>query len=348
MTARRAGRRLVVFLAALVLHVSGATRVSGQTAWTPVRGEAALSVAFQQISFNGHFWGDGSKHEGDLPSSALVANVQFEYGFTDKLAFTARLPYIASKFHPTGDPAEVEFLQFVADVQRSTPGAEAFRSLDTGAYYATFQDFGLTLRYNALSKGLVVTPAIGVTIPSHNYRTVGEAAPGQNRLALHPGVNVGRLLDPFLPQAYIHARYTYSFVQRLLDVSLNRSNAEFEGGYAVTPLVGVRALAAWGHSHGGLQYEETLADPFLFLDHDRLLGSKYWHVGAGTTVALTDSIDLDVAVLRFLSGADTHYGWGVTVGTAWRFQPSVPASPAARSPLPVRAVRRSPRPTPWR
>lgn len=321
-----------MFLAAVLL--AGTSDLAAQTAWTPVQREASLSLVFQHINFNGHFWGDGSKHDSDLPSQAQLGIIAFDYGLTDKLALTARLPYIASKFTPTNDPAEIEFLQFVEEVRRNTPGTEAYRSLDTGSYYATFQDFGFTLRYNAFSRGLVITPAVGVTIPSHDYRTVGEAAPGQNRLALQTGVNVGRLLDPFLPAAYVHARYTYSFVQSLHNLSLDRSNAELEVGYAVNHLVGVRALAAWGRTHGGLSYEQTLerlpTEPYPFLDHDRLLASRYWHVGGGATIALTDSLDFDTAVVTFLSGADTHYGWGATFGATWRFVPSLPPNPAKR------------------
>ena len=136
------------------------------------------------------------------------------------------------------------------EYRRTHPEAR-LTSLDTGNYYATFQDFGFTFRYNLLDRGLTVTPVIGATIPSHHYRTIGEAAPGQDRLALHTGVNVGRLLDPLLPNAYIHGRYIYSFVQRFRGIPLDRSSAEFEVGYAITPTVTVRALANWMRTHGG-------------------------------------------------------------------------------------------------
>ena len=327
LTALRDGRPAVVS-AAVVFLLAGVSPLSGQSAWTPVKNEANVSIVFQQIDFNGHFWSDGSKHENDVASRAFLGIVEFDYGLTDKLAFTARLPYVASQFTGHDDPATVEFLQFYEDVRQSTQVGEAFRSLDTGSFYSTFQDFGLTLRYNARTRGVVLTPLIGVTIPSHDYRTVGEAAPGPNRLALQAGVNAGRFLEPLLPAAYVHARYTYSLVQRLHGVRIDHSNAEFELGYAVNHLVSVRGLGAWGHLHGGLTYEGTLEDPFLFLDHDRLLSSKYWHVGGGATVALTDSLDLDAAVVSFVSGADTHYGVGVTVGATWRFSPPVAASPA--------------------
>ena len=139
---------------------------------------------------------------------------------------------------------------------------EELMTLDTGGYYATAQDFGFMLRYSLLEKGLAVTPFVAATIPSHDYRTVGEAAPGQNRRALHIGMNVGRLLDPLLPRAYVHARYTYSFVQPIYGMSLDRSNAEFEVGYAVAPTLSVRALGAWQQTHGGLGWGEAYGAGF--------------------------------------------------------------------------------------
>jgi hypothetical protein len=334
------GRPPVVVLAAVIFVLAGATPAIGQSAWTPVNHELSLSFVFQQINFNGHFWSDGSKHENDVASRAFLGIVQADYGLTDKLAFTARLPYVASQFTGADDPATVEFLQYFDEVRRNTAGGEAFHSLDTGDFYSTFQDLGITLRYNARSSGLVVTPVIGVTIPSHDYRTVGEAAPGSNRVSLQMGVNAGRLLEPLLPAGYVHGRYTYSLVQRLLGVRIDHSNAEFELGYALNHLFSVRGLAAWGQVHGGLPYEETLADAPLFLEHDRLLRSNYWHVGGGATFALTDALDLDAALVSFVSGTDTHYGIGVTIGAAWRFAPSVSAS-AAKSVASPSAPRRA-------
>ena len=185
-----------------------------------------------------------------------------------------------------------------------------------------------SLRYNILDRGLTVTPVIAATIPSHHYRTIGEAAPGQDRLALHTGVSVGRLLDPLLPNAYIHGRYIYSFVQPLRGIPLDRQRAELEVGYGITPTVEVRALGNWMRTYGGVGFVETYNnDLALFLEHDRLLPSRHWQVGGAATVSLTDSIDLDGAVVTFLAGADTRYGTGVNVGLTWRF-----LTPRARQP----------------
>jgi hypothetical protein len=338
MSVVRTGRSAAILLILLVLgawHLAFPADARAQAAWLPVEGEGGVSVVFQSLDFGGHFDEHGTKLEGAVPSRAFVTIVEFEYGLSDKLAFTSRLPFIASKF--TGDhhePVTAFLLARYEEFRRMNPDA-AVTNLDTGEYYATFQDFGFTLRYNVFDRGVVVTPVIGATIPSHNYRTVGEASPGQNRRALHAGVNVGGLLGPLLPRAYAHGRYTYSFVQSLAGVPLDRSNADFELGYALTPTVSIRGLTSWLRTHGGVPFSEAYESLELFLVHDRLLASRSWHVGGGATVSLTDSINIDGAVVTFLAGSDTHYGTGISVGLTWRFFRGGPPSA-----LPSLALRR--------
>jgi hypothetical protein len=184
-------------------------------------------------------------------------------------------------------------------------------------------------------------------VPSHRYETIGEAAPGRHRLELLTGVNAGRLLDPWAPDAYVHARYAYSFVQSFHGIPLDRSAAEFEAGYAVAPTVSIRALVSWMKTHGGIGFDEAeesiLVDPLLFLEHDRLLASRHWRLGGATTVTLTDALELDAGLQTYLAGGLTRYGLGVNAGLTWRFlkarvaQPSTVSAPGQ---LPSRGSQR--------
>jgi hypothetical protein len=326
--ARRSPASFWALLALLLTDLALPSRAGAQSAWLPVAGEGSVSVTFQALEYGGHFDQTGQPLAGTARSRAFVGLFEFEYGLTDRLALTAELPYIASRFTGRQDePIMVLINRRYDEYRRTYPDSPADQSLDTGDYYATFQDFGFALRYNILDRGLVVTPVVAATIPSHPYRTIGEAAPGIERRALHTGVNVGRLLDPLLPNAYIHGRYVYSFVQRFRGIPLDRSSAELEVGYAITPTVEVRALGNWMRTHGGVGFSEAYEDLSLFLEHDRLLPSRHWRLGGATTVSLTDSLDLDAAVVTFLAGADTRYGTGVNVGLTWRF-----LTPRARRP----------------
>jgi hypothetical protein len=341
-----AGRSAAVpvagFAVALVLSLPTDTQAQ---AWLPVERETSVSTTYQQLDFGGHFDTDGSKLEDAIPSRAHLAIAEFEYGLTSRFAFNMRLPYVASKFTGDHDPDLEELKRIAAELCPLVGRCQEFATLDTGGYYATAQDYGFMLRYSLLERGLAAAPFVAATIPSHDYRTVGEAAPGQNRRALHVGINAGRFFDRF-PGAYVHARYMYSFVQPIYGISLDRSNAEFEAGYIVVPRLAVRGLAAWQQTHGGVSWTQAydgvfdsegnvradvqVDDILILLDHDRLLASRYWHVGGGATFVLTESLDLNGALLTFVSGADTHYGIGLTIGLTWRFQPVLPRSPSTR------------------
>ena len=321
-------RAAAAILALILLQLAVPGRAGAQSAWLPFAGEGSLSLTFQSLDYGGHFDETGAKKESVGEIQSYYGIVQFEYGLTDRLAVNARLPYIASRYTGAMDePILVFILEKYEEYRRTHPAAGT--SVDTGAYYGALQDFLFTLRYNLTERGLTVTPVVSLTVPSHDYRTIGEASAGQNLLALQTGVNVGRLLDPVAPNAYVHGRYTYSFVESYRDIPLDRSTAEFEIGYAIAPTVVVRGIANWMRTHGGIPFDEALKDLSLFLEHDRLLASRHWHVGAGATVTLTDALDLETAVSTFVAGAATRYGIGVSVALNWRFlEPRMPSSPS--------------------
>ena len=165
-----AALRTILVLAFLQLALPAGA--DAQSAWLPFKGEASVSLTFQSLDYRGHFVPDGTKQEGVLPSRAQISVVELEYALTDRLALNASLPYIASKY--TGslqDPIYLEIHDRYDEYRRINPAAAP--SLDTGDYNATFQDFVFLVRYNVLERGLTVTPVIGATVPSHDYRTTG-------------------------------------------------------------------------------------------------------------------------------------------------------------------------------
>ena len=310
-------RHSVVAASALLVFIFliAVSHAAAQSAWLPFEGEASVSLNFQSLDYGGHYDESGQKLESVGAIHSYYAIAQVEYGLTDHVAFTARLPYIASRYTGALDEPLLVFIRDrYEEYRRANPSAAT--SVDTGGYYGTLQDFVFTARYNVLERGATITPVLSLIVPSHDYRTVGEASAGQGLFALQTGVNVGRLLST---NAYVHGRYTYSFVQSYRDIPLDRSTAEFEAGYAVTPIVVVRGLVNWMRTHGGIPFDEALKDLSLFLEHDRLLSSRHWHVGAGATVTLTDTVDLETAFFTFVAGAAARYGVGVNVGLTWRF-----------------------------
>ena len=328
-----AGALLVLTFQAAVVDVAA------QSAWLPLDGEASVSLTFQSLDYGGHYDETGTKRPSLGSIQSYYGIAQFEYGLTNRIAINARLPYITSRYTGLIDEPLLVFIRDkYEEYKRINPAAAT--SVDTGGYYGTFQDFVFAVRYNVLERAVTITPVVSVLVPSHDYRTIGEASAGQGLFALQTGVNVGRLLTP---KSYVHGRYTYSFVQSYRDIPLDRSTAEFEAGYAIAPIVVVRGLVNWMRTHGGIPFDEALKDLSLFLEHDRLLSSRHWHVGAGATVTLADTLDLETAFFTFVAGAAARYGVGVNVGLTWRFLgPHVGPSPSRAPGIRARTEGRRP------
>ena len=156
-------------------------------AWLPQRGEGSASIIYQYLNFAGHFDSSGDKVPM-LPSLAQSALFGVGYGITDRLAVSVDVPYIATRF--TGLEAPV------------TPTV-----LDNRSYHGIVQDFRIDVRYGALNGKLALAPSFTLVLPSHDYKTVGEAAQGRNLNEAILGLNIGRTLDPaLLPSPKTSAR----------------------------------------------------------------------------------------------------------------------------------------------
>jgi hypothetical protein len=125
-------------------------------------------------------------------------------------------------------------------------------------------------------------------------------------------VSVAALLDRLVPGAFVQGRYSYGFVEPVNDLSDirlngNRSNADLEVGYFVTPGLRVFLLGSGQLTHGGIDFIPGGPDDFwpstmelvstpegahAFRNHDRIDRFNYLNVGGGASVAFTDNVDL--------------------------------------------------------
>jgi hypothetical protein len=306
----RPGHRMLrILIVTLVpLFLSGSLFAQ---AWVPEKGEGFVALGYQRIAFDGHFTDAGVRRDRrQSRSNSGVFDIQ--YGIADRTALSLSIPYIGSKYTGLQEPFAATFV-------------------DDKTYHGTFQDFRFELRHNIEDKPLALTPFVALIVPSHKYQTVGEAAPGRHLVEFHTGVNAGRFLDQILPRAYVHGRYTYAFVEKDLGVPLNRSNVDLDLGYFVTSTLSVRALANWQWTHGGILFPYEADTPELFLHHDRLLRANFFHVGGGCSFSPSRTVDIDGAIVTFVSGSNTHYGTGLILGVTWYFKQgtSVPRINAA-------------------
>ena len=165
--------------------------------------------------------------------------------------------------------------------------------LDNGNYHGAFQDFDVDLRYRLKSGPLVVTPFFESIIPSHMYGgTHAHAGFGREMREFRPGLNLGRRLDPWLRNAFVQAKFSYGFVERVIGVHHNTINGEAQIGYFVKPRWALIALGTWLHTINHYPFAdrnvtgppppELLETPF-WLHHDQVGRFRMWNVGGGST-----------------------------------------------------------------
>jgi hypothetical protein len=297
-----------IFLSALIGALE-ADAVFAQ-AWIAPGGEGTISLGYQFNDFTGHYTSEGA-HLDLGGSRSQVIFIQVGYSLTDRLAIAAGIPYVSAR---NGDDP-----------------SPTMAPIDDGRYRSTFTDFRFDLRWNVLKSPFVLTPFSTVLLPSHDYPTVGEAAPGRGLWEVTVGSYVSRLLDPVIPRTYVQGRYSYTWVEENVGISTDRSNAALEIGHFLSPRVGVLAYGAWQETHGGLNFPaDVIGSPELFEAHDRLLDDDNWKIGGGATYSISDALDVYVSGFKTVAGSDSHIGGGVGVGLVWSFgQPAVPGFPPA-------------------
>ena len=159
-----------------------------------------------------------------------------------------------------------------------------------------WQDFGFAARYNIVNGAFALTPSLSVGVPSHEYNFHGEAALGERLKELRLAVDVGQRLDVISPRLSVQGRYSYAFVERVLDLPNNRSNAALEGEVPDHAPAGARVLLSWQRVHGGLRLGSPSGIPFpppgevdtpeRMSEHDRLLRDNNFRLGAGVAYSM--------------------------------------------------------------
>jgi hypothetical protein len=283
----------------ILLIASAQRHVTYAQAWLPLQGEGQVTITYENLYVRDHFDYQGKRFDaGPIRTNTIVTT--FEYGLTNKLTLDSELTHVTSKYEG-----------FVGPVPHGPP--------DTGFYHPTFQDARIGIRYNILSKQLLVTPFIGAVIPTHHYETRGHTAVGRDLHELQIGVNVGRDLGDIIPRTYFQVRYSYAFVEDVRQFNLNRSNADWEFGYFATPQLSLRFTGAWQHTYGGLRYPLDSGIPDFHELHDRAAKSGFVRVGGGLSFSLTRSLDLHVDLGNTAKGTNTHGTRGLSLGFSWRF-----------------------------
>jgi len=299
--------RVTALFVAAGLVFACAAPASAQ-AWLPPKGEASFSLGFSRNSAGHHI-----NYLGEDVSPGAMEWHQFVpdlgYSITDRLAIRLGAPpYVFSRYKgATPHPA--------------LPGQPVY---DDGNWHGAFQDLRAELRWKATTGSLVVTPLVAIVAPASGYAQLAHSAHGRHLFEGQLGVNVGRLLDPLLPNAFVEGRYAYTVAERVLDTMHDRSNAALDVGYLVTSALTVSALGAWQKSHGGWRATVDFPAPTHpnFRFHDQLERTDYFRVGATASYALTGSVDVGASWFKTVKARSDVDMSGLALGLTYNFSPS--------------------------
>jgi hypothetical protein len=300
----------------LALCIASSTAAFAQ-AWVPPAGVGSVTVAVQNLDHTGHRVTDGTFHEVGTSVHNFI-DISFDYAITDRWSITAAIPLVFAKY--TDDDPLPDFVPFLP--------VDECRCWQSG-----WTDFGFTARYNLVNGAFGLTPSISVGVPSHQYNFQGEAALGERLKEVRLAVDAGRRLDVISPRLSIEGRYSYAFVEEVIDVPVDRSNAALESGFLVTRQLAARVLLAWQRVHGGLRIGSPSGDPFVppgevdtperLYEHDRLLRDNNFRLGAAVVYSM-EKMDVFASYIELLRGNDSHGGRSITIGVSWPFELGAP------------------------
>jgi hypothetical protein len=257
---------------AIVMAIGAPARPVGAQAWVAPAGTGAVTFVAQQIDHVGRMRNDGTRAPVGK-SENFGVGIEVDYAFTDRWSISLGLPFVVSRFtDPNPPPPFVPF-----------PAADACR-----CWRQEFQDFGVATRFNVvdINRTFMLTPFVGVTLPSHAYDYVGEAVVGRRLKELKLGAYAGHRLDNLLKGAAVEAGYAYSVVERVLDVPNNRSNGSGQLGFALGRGWSTRFITSWQRTHGGLRFPMEVNVPEIperLTEYHRMLRDNYLHTGGGVT-----------------------------------------------------------------
>ncbi len=269
-------------------------------AWVPPARVGAVSLVYQDIDNTGHRLTDGTLLPGGYDSVSRAVLINFDYAVTDRFSFSVDVPYLASKYL---GPLPSLFL---------LPIDECF------CWNHGWQDLGVAARYNLANGTFGLTPSISLGVPSHDYSYFGEAVLGRNLNEVRIALDAGRRLDAISSRLSVSGRYSYAFVEQVLDISNNRSNMGLGADVLITRRLSARGAFSWQRSHGGLRSTEFDTEE-EFQQYDRILKDNNFHISGGVSYSLP-RVDLFASYVQYVSGTDTHAGRAINAGVSWPFE----------------------------
>jgi hypothetical protein len=261
-------------------------------AWLPPAGSGSVSLAYVDTWDYKHYTPTGSEVDaGHIRAFTYAAGVEFSP--TDRLMFAAYLPMVESRYSGNKPhPSEA----------------------DDGSYHATVTDLRTEVHYQLLLEPVAIAPYVAIVTPTHNYQTLGHAAPGRGLDERWVGVAFGKTLDKWIPRTYVDARFTYAFVEQVQGISHDKENVDVEMGYFFTPYLSLQGMWHWQQTLGGIDVPIPKSNP-LFPYHDQLARDNFTNIGASTAWQYSDRMEFSLSYLTGVMGRNGHkLGRSIAVG----------------------------------
>jgi hypothetical protein len=273
-------------------------------AWLSPQGDGTVTIFYQYGIDRLHSYSDGrTRDKGHMYFDAAVINTDFS--FTDRLAASVSLPYIAGKY--VGPSPHL--------LVRGDPSTAV--AVDNGDFHGGFQDFRLSVRYALTQGDLKITPLFEATLPSHDYPSFGHATIGFNESEYRVGVSVGRRLNPLLKKAFVQGQYSFGMSPLVAaNIAPKRSYGELQLGYLVNRHFTLQGSSALTWSHNGIDSDYNLFPNNLtveqYLNHDRIARYKLLDAGGSIEYQVNRSTNFFLSVGHSFYGTNTHLRYLVT------------------------------------
>ncbi len=289
---------------------------AGAQAWVLPQGEGLVGFTYQTIDNTGHRRTNGFLVPRGR-SKDMSLYLEAEYAFTGRFSVLAGIPFVFAKYTDANPPPPP--IPFLPNDQ-------------CRCWQSGWQDFGVTARYNlvgGVDGAFALTSSVSLGAPSHDYNFRGESALGRDLREERIAIDAGQRLDAISRNLTVQGNYSYAFVEKVMGISTNRSNAGLEGDYLVRRRLVVRGQVLWQRTHGGLRFGSPppadlvfpgqVNTPELLYQHDRLLRDNYWHAGGGVAYSFP-RFDLFATYIAFVGGTDTHAGRALTISIVVPFR----------------------------
>src|SRR4029453_14450549 len=138
-----------------------------------------------------------------------------------------------------------------------------------------------------------------------DYQFYGHAAFGEQLNELQVGTFIAKLFTRGVPGMFVSSRVAYGFVEKVQDISHNRSMGDLEVGYFISPALRAFGMATGQYTHGGVDF--PLSGPSgLALQyqpvHDIIQKVHYLNAGGGFSYSISDSVDMFASFSRLVVG----------------------------------------------